>query len=617
MVDLNPFSLQHTEGCSWSHQSACGFLEQCLPPRTDEKVSRVILIPRAGSGGLFLATWDQWSLVCTSSVQAGLVTLPSIFCFSPLQGGALLGGVNALHTSFPENPLEQYQRQCELILEKLELHNLLSEELRRLERLQNQSVYQSQPQAVEAETTPGPSRNDLGEESQFRTSTQQEMNCSMRTPSPGGSPKGSSLLHPPPHLEPNRSTSRKHSGEHKDSRDDSLDWFDSMATHQVEPNNTVPVSPGPKTTGGKIALKTSNSRSQGKEKSELGQKSKLETGQLPTPGETEAPLRPDSVEGKKEKKAAAVTADEPDSVLTHHVPRKLHRLRKEKAREICGNPSRAPSQPTSLSRPPSIPVHSSERTLDTLKRKRQQSLAQAEEPELERTESPDLPVAKLAKFTFKHKAKLIRSPEDHSHMSPDTTKIAVQSPKISQHGTRNAALPVKSPEKLASASGNGSSDQLQGKAKEVSQQPPKEDGSREKREHAPEKVVIQPEFEFQSETGRLRLPCERDKKEELSCNNKSSRVHACTLAKLANFSFTSSDSKSEAPLPSESKNWGERGPSPPPTTTATMIGRERKSFQLAGSTEPFILSKKSLFTLPELEDEALDFDWDEEMKKKP
>ncbi|XP_011357082.1 DNA helicase MCM9 isoform X3 [Pteropus vampyrus] len=536
---------------------------------------------------------------------------------SSMQGGALLGGVNALHTSFPENPLEQYQRQCELILEKLELHNLLSEELRRLERLQNQSVYQSQPQAVEAETTPGPSRNDLGEESQFRTSTQQEMNCSMRTPSPGGSPKGSSLLHPPPHLEPNRSTSRKHSGEPKDSRDDSLDWFDSMATHQVEPNNTVPVSPGPKTTGGKIALKTSNSRSQGKEKSELGQKSKLETGQLPTPGETEAPLRPDSVEGKKEKKAAAVTADEPDSVLTHHVPRKLHRLRKEKAREICGNPSRAPSQPTSLSRPPSIPVHSSERTLDTLKRKRQQSLAQAEEPELERTESPDLPVAKLAKFTFKHKAKLIRSPEDHSHMSPDTTKIAVQSPKISQHGTRNAALPVKSPEKLASASGHGSSDQLQGKAKEVSQQPPKEDGSREKREHAPEKVVIQPEFEFQSETGRLRLPCERDKKEELSCNNKSSRVHACTLAKLANFSFTSSDSKSEAPLPSESKNWSERGPSPPPTTTATMIGRERKSFQLAGSTEPFILSKKSLFTLPELEDEALDFDWDEEMKKKP
>ncbi|XP_072499256.1 DNA helicase MCM9 isoform X2 [Notamacropus eugenii] len=53
---------------------------------------------------------------------------------SSMQGGALLGGVNALHTSFPENPLEQYQMQCEMILEKLELQSLLSEELRRLDR---------------------------------------------------------------------------------------------------------------------------------------------------------------------------------------------------------------------------------------------------------------------------------------------------------------------------------------------------------------------------------------------------------------------------------------------------------------------------------------------------
>lgn len=67
-------------------------------------------------------------------MQADLCLSLVLSIFSPLQGGALLGGVNALHTSFPENPLEQYQRQCELILEKLELHNLLSEELRRLER---------------------------------------------------------------------------------------------------------------------------------------------------------------------------------------------------------------------------------------------------------------------------------------------------------------------------------------------------------------------------------------------------------------------------------------------------------------------------------------------------
>ncbi|XP_032952618.1 DNA helicase MCM9 isoform X3 [Rhinolophus ferrumequinum] len=541
---------------------------------------------------------------------------------SSMQGGALLGGVNALHTSFPENPLEQYQRQCELILQKLELHDLLSEELTRLERLQNQSVNQSQPGTVEAETTAAFLRNDPGEGSQFTTSTQQEMNCGMQTPAVGGSPKGSPLTNAPLHLGPNRSTSRKHSAEHE-RKDDSLDWFDSMAIHQIEPKNTVPVSPGPTTTGTKMALKISNNKSQGKEKSEPGQKSKLETGQLPAPGETEAPLRPDSVESKKDKKAAvvseaAVTAAEPDSVLTHHVPRRLHRLRTERAQEQCLNPTRSPAQPTGPSHSPCIPVHSPERALETPKRKRQKSLTQAEESELESVESLDPPVARLAKFTFKRKSKLIHSPEDHIHVSPGTTEIAVQSHKISQTRTRReAALLVKGPEKLTSPSGNGSSSQVQRKAKEVSQQPPEEDGSRERRKHDPDRRLGQPAFEFRTETGHLRLTCGRGKEEALSCNNQSSRVHAYTLAKLANFSFTSSsESKSESPL-SERKNWGETGASPPPTTTATMFGKKRKTFQLEGSAERFILSEKSLFTLPELEDEALDFDWDEEMRKKP
>ncbi|KAM5325570.1 DNA helicase MCM9 isoform 2-T2 [Glossophaga mutica] len=543
---------------------------------------------------------------------------------SSMQGGALLGGVNALHTSFPENPLEQYQQQCELILERLELHNLLSEELKRLERLQNQSVYQSQPRAVEAESAPGSSRNDPGEESRFRTSTQQEVNCSTRTSYTRGSPRGSPLLNPLPHLGPHTPTSRKYSAQPKEGRDDGLDWFDSMETHQIEPKNTVSVSPGLKTTGGKMALKNSN-KSQGKEKSEPVQRSKLETGQPPAPGETEAPLRPESVEGKKAKRATVVaettgTAGEPDSVLTHHVPRKLHRLRKERAQELCRNPpTRAPSQPTSPSHPPSTPVHSPERMLETPKRKRQKSLPQVKEPEPESVESPGPPIAKLAKFTFKHKSKLIHSPEGYSHVSPHTTDIAVQSLKMSQHGTKGeAALLVKGPEKLTSASGNGSSDQLRGRATQVSQQPPEKDRSREEREPASGKRVRQPECELGDETGHLHPFCERDKKAEFSCNSKSSKVHACTLAKLANFSFTSSsESKSESLPPSESENWREKGLSSTSATTATMLGRRRKTFQLEGSTERFGLSKKSLFTLSELEDESLDFDWDEEMRKKP
>ncbi|KAM9666516.1 DNA helicase MCM9 isoform 1-T1 [Trichechus inunguis] len=539
---------------------------------------------------------------------------------SSMQGGALLGGVNALHTSFPENPLEQYQRQCELILEKLELQSLLSEELRRLERLQNQSVHQFQPQLGEAETPPASLRNDPGEESKFKTSTPQEINCNMHTSSPGGSPGGSPLLNPPSHLGPNRSTSRKHSAEPPNNRDNSLDWFDSMATPEVEPKNTVYVSPSSKTTDKEMALKICNSKSKGKEKSRPGQGSKSEAGQLPAPGETDAPLRPHKtfhVEGKTKKSATvsevAVPADEPASMLTHHVPRKLHKLRKEKAQELCQNPARETSQPLSPSHPQSIPIYSPERTLETPKRKRQKSVAQVEEPELEGVESP--PVAKLAKFTFKRKSKLIHSPHDHSHVSHGTTKMAVHSPKMSQPRTRRkAALPWKDPEKLRSIPGNRSSGQLQSMAKEVSQQPPKTEGSREKTECAPEKRVIQPELGNQ--TGHSHLS-EREKKED-SYTDKSSKVHACTLAKLANFSFTSpSESKSEPPPPPpESKNWIESGPRPPPITTATMLGSKRKTFQLEGSTEKLITSRKSLFTLPELDDEALDFDWDEEVRKK-
>ncbi|MBZ3870121.1 DNA helicase MCM9 [Sciurus carolinensis] len=544
---------------------------------------------------------------------------------SSMQGGALLGGVNALHTSFPANPQAQYQRQCELILEKLELQSLLSEELGRLERLQNESVCQSQPRVIEAETVPGSSGNDPREEPKCRTSTQQELNCSPHTSCPGGSPQGGPLLDLQPHLRSDTSTSRRHSAEHKDGRDDSLDWFDCMVPNKIEPKNTVLVSPGPKATEKRMALKISNNKSQGKEKSGPGQRSKLEAGRLPSPGATDAPLTPGSVEGKKSKRRAlvseaAVPTDEPSLVLTHHVPSRLLRLRKEKAQVSSRSATRLPSQPKDPSAAQSIPAHGPERTPEISKGKRLRSLAEEQEPELESVKTPGLPVAKLAKFTFKQKSKLIHSSEEHSHASPGTSKIKVCSPKIPQHRIRReAAVSVKGPEKLTSSSGNRNFSRQQGKTKELLHQPPEEDGSREEKGCGPEKRVIQPALELGNKTGHSHLTCETDRKEEVSSSKKSNKVHAGTLAKLANFSFTSLlESKSESPPPPpERENWGERGPNTPPPTTDPMLGSKRKSFQLQGSTEKLILSKNSLFTLSELDDEALDFDWDEEMRKKP
>ncbi|XP_069133672.1 LOW QUALITY PROTEIN: DNA helicase MCM9-like [Argopecten irradians] len=52
---------------------------------------------------------------------------------SSMQGAALLGGVNALHTSFPEDAEEEYKLQAEMVLSTLNLHDLLDQEMSRLE----------------------------------------------------------------------------------------------------------------------------------------------------------------------------------------------------------------------------------------------------------------------------------------------------------------------------------------------------------------------------------------------------------------------------------------------------------------------------------------------------
>ncbi|XP_028970565.2 DNA helicase MCM9 isoform X3 [Esox lucius] len=71
----------------------------------------------------------------TVTVEDAVVVVSVMEC--SMQGGALLGDVNALHTSFPDNPSQQYQTQCQIVLEGLQLPHLLHKEMDRLSRLQN------------------------------------------------------------------------------------------------------------------------------------------------------------------------------------------------------------------------------------------------------------------------------------------------------------------------------------------------------------------------------------------------------------------------------------------------------------------------------------------------
>ncbi|XP_043074629.1 DNA helicase MCM9 isoform X1 [Puntigrus tetrazona] len=71
----------------------------------------------------------------TVTVEDAVVVVSVMEC--SMQGGALLGNVNALHTSFPDEPCEQYKSQCEIVLERLGLADILQKELQRLSRLNN------------------------------------------------------------------------------------------------------------------------------------------------------------------------------------------------------------------------------------------------------------------------------------------------------------------------------------------------------------------------------------------------------------------------------------------------------------------------------------------------
>ncbi|XP_076874002.1 DNA helicase MCM9 [Brachyhypopomus gauderio] len=73
----------------------------------------------------------------TVTVQDAVVVVSVMEC--SMQGGALLGNVNALHTSFPECPGQQYIAQCQTVLDELGLTHILSTELERLSRQPNET----------------------------------------------------------------------------------------------------------------------------------------------------------------------------------------------------------------------------------------------------------------------------------------------------------------------------------------------------------------------------------------------------------------------------------------------------------------------------------------------
>ncbi|KAM9339625.1 DNA helicase MCM9 [Symphorus nematophorus] len=79
----------------------------------------------------------------TVTIEDAVMAVSVMEC--SMQGCALLGNVNVLLTSFPADPGQQYQTQCQVLLEGLNLPRLLQKEMDRLARLQSNSSEGSPP----------------------------------------------------------------------------------------------------------------------------------------------------------------------------------------------------------------------------------------------------------------------------------------------------------------------------------------------------------------------------------------------------------------------------------------------------------------------------------------
>ncbi|XP_037101417.1 DNA helicase MCM9 isoform X1 [Syngnathus acus] len=74
----------------------------------------------------------------TVTIEDAVMAVSVMEC--SMQGGSLLGCVNAVLTSFPNDPGQQYRTQCQVLLKGLKLPLLIQKEMDRLDRLGSSSI---------------------------------------------------------------------------------------------------------------------------------------------------------------------------------------------------------------------------------------------------------------------------------------------------------------------------------------------------------------------------------------------------------------------------------------------------------------------------------------------
>ncbi|KAL8186452.1 UNVERIFIED_CONTAM: hypothetical protein K2H54_070714 [Gekko kuhli] len=563
---------------------------------------------------------------------------------SSMQGGALLGGVNALHTSFPENPREQYRMQCELILEKLELQDILCDELQRLDRLQreNSCHFQLSQEAKKNGTEASFSNNTL--EKREEASHQQysdrvdnslfQPHSARRHPEgdghPGGFLSGQTSEAPPPQ--------NKHS---KNTSDVSLHWFDNIVGNSAETEKGICEPPFARTSQDSLTLKAPNNKPYSKDKNDLIETNHAELEKSLTrtaPGDTCRQAIVSDLDGEKKEKPPrfpsgashegprAAFPTLPDLVVTQRASKKWQGANVERSRGFCAStpdpkdgsglapfsphPTVAPQFPTK----DALPSHnlSMNQRLATSTRKRSRdhlkeggATGSFDEPEI--LEKSGEKIAKLAKFLFRQKPKLANSSENEN---PARSLETVCSP---QSVARKVSKRERTREKSSEAyQKEHNINRNRGKGSEMYQ----EEHSINKSNKSMEKRPCNGNREEQQQRKALSPSSTKMKgtREERVEELNTKKVCSSTLAKLSMFSFIpAAESKPETPSSLAVASDDKERQRLPPKNHTESAGHTRKCFELGEVSK---VTGKSLFSLADFDDAALDFDWDEEIKKK-
>ncbi|XP_074436960.1 DNA helicase MCM9 isoform X1 [Larus michahellis] len=568
---------------------------------------------------------------------------------SSMQGGALLGGINALHTSFPENPMAQYRTQCELILERLELQDLLDKELQRLDRLQKENSCQPRPEDTCFSTTTRCLDKDtfepLKQMPQSEPSNQQENNSRPQPPLPEGNCEGDIHLEPLCNPAHGNNKSTKHLIKRSKRGDDgSLAWFDSLDESNADAEETSLV---PKICPNNLASKTlcktscSEERTASIPRKGNGMRESLAAMNL------HAPLEQDEVSKISRKRAeehnssseanfqdpASSSASLQDSVVMQRVSKRWQRLHTEKSRgfftstqdpEAKALPSVLPASGLAdLSSDAdsvlgeeknSVSVAAKTETISVRKRSKgevvnEKKVISSGEPEIHDSESP--PAAKLAKFSFRPRTKLDHSSEKKNEefslfQSGTTFKPGkqLQGEQLPEECRRPekckmtlTRLGKNSLEKQSIDNKGGEEQQSQAFGKEIR-------GS----------VKICSDVSFDAVSS---LPTEKKREGEEKLGGPSTgKVRSSTLAKLSTFSFASRPESKLETSPTIKIDTNKESHSPLLKVHVSNPSR-RKSFAFGNASKASVVTQKSLFSIAELDDATLDFDWDEEVRKNP